>query len=82
MDAMNFVLFDFYVPSFSSAQFLKRHFSLFIYFFGCAKACGILVPWPGIEFMLPAVEAWSFNHWTTREFPKLQFSYFKYAPSS
>ena len=27
----------------------------------------ILVPWPGIEPMLPAMEAWSFNHWTTRE---------------
>ena len=28
-------------------------------------AYGILVPLPGIE--LPAVEAWSFNHWTTRQ---------------
>ena len=29
--------------------------------------CGILVPQPGIEPVLPAVEAWSPNHWTTRE---------------
>ena len=30
-------------------------------------ACGILVPWPGIEPMPPALEARSPNHWTTRE---------------
>ena len=30
-------------------------------------ACGILVLRPGIEAMLPAVEAQSLNHWTTRE---------------
>ena len=38
------------------------------YFFGCV-ACGILVPRPGIEPVPPAVEAWSPNHWTVREFP-------------
>ena len=32
-------------------------------------ACGILVPWPGIKPMLPAVEAQSPNHWTAKEFP-------------
>ena len=35
-------------------------------------ACGILVPWPGIEPVPPALEAWSLNHWTTREVPVLQ----------
>ena len=30
-------------------------------------ACGILIPQPGIELVLSAVEAWSLNHWTTRE---------------
>ena len=30
-------------------------------------ACGVLVPWPGIEPGLPAVEARSLNHWTARE---------------
>ena len=29
----------------------------------------ILVPWPGIEHMTPAVEAQSLNHWTTKEVP-------------
>ena len=32
-------------------------------------ACGILVPPPGIKSATPAVEAWSLNHWTTREAP-------------
>ena len=30
-------------------------------------ACWILVPQPGIEPVLLAVEAWNLNHWTTRE---------------
>ena len=30
-------------------------------------ACGILVHQPGIELMPPALEAWSLDHWTTRE---------------
>ena len=36
---------------------------------GCAMACGILVSWPGIESMPPALEVKSLNHWTTREVP-------------
>ena len=31
------------------------------------EVCGILFPWPGIEPVSPAVEAWSLNHWTTRD---------------
>ena len=41
-------------------------FCLFCFWLLCA-ACGILVSWPGIEPTPPAVEAWSLNHWTTRE---------------
>ena len=33
-------------------------------------ACGILVSPPGIKHMPLALEAWSPNHWTTREVPK------------
>ena len=33
------------------------------------EARGILVPWPGFEPMPAAVEAWSPNHWPTREVP-------------
>ena len=32
-------------------------------------ARGILAPWPGIELMTPAMEAWSLNYWTAREVP-------------
>ena len=32
-------------------------------------ACGVLVPWPGIEPMSPAMEAWSLNHLMAREVP-------------
>ena len=35
-------------------------------------ACGILVPPPGIDPVPPAMEAWSSNHWTTRESPRDQ----------
>ena len=33
----------------------------------CPVACGILTLQPGIKSMPPAVEAWSLNHWTTRD---------------
>ena len=38
-------------------------------FFLFLETWEILVPQPGIEPMLPAVEAWSLNHWTAREAP-------------
>ena len=33
-------------------------------------ARGILVPRPGSEHMVLAVEAWSLNRWTAREVPR------------
>ena len=45
---------------------LHQH-HLFFFFFH--PACGILVPQPEIEPVTPAVEAWSLNHWATREVP-------------
>ena len=48
-------------------SFLKLF--LFTYLFRlCGAACGILVPQPGIEPVPPAVEGWSPNLWTAREF--------------
>ena len=44
-------------------------------------ACGILVPYPGIEPMPPALEARSLNHWTTGEVPSILWCYI-YAPPS
>ena len=41
---------------------------LFIFIFWlCQESCEILVPWPGIELMPPALEAWGLNHWTSRK---------------
>ena len=37
---------------------------LFIYWPHCTE-CGVLFPRPEIEPILPAVDAQSFNHWTT-----------------
>ena len=37
------------------------------FFWLCHRACGILVPWPGIETMPSSVEAQNHNHWTARE---------------
>ena len=49
---------------------------LFVLFWLHYMACGISVSWPGIEPVPPAVEAWSSNHWTTREFPYLIYFQF------
>ena len=53
-----------------SIGFLQRTFKFmqsFLVFWLCYMACEILVPWPGIKPVPPAVGAWSFNLWTTRE---------------
>ena len=50
---------------------LWRLFNLFIYFWLCLKACGILVPHPGLEPTLYALQVQSLNHWTAREVPSV-----------
>ena len=47
----------------------SKHFIYLFIFWPCHTACGILVPWSGIEPLSPAVEVQSFNHWTAREVP-------------
>ena len=37
------------------------------------EASRVLVPQPGFEPMATAVEAWCFNHWSTREVPEFCF---------
>ena len=44
---------------------------LFSSFWPHHTPCGILVPWPGIEPVPPAVEVQSLSHWTAREVPHL-----------
>ena len=41
---------------------------VFLFFWPCHRACGILVSRPGIEPGQLAVKALNPNHWTTREF--------------
>ena len=49
---------------------------IYLFIFGCSvQFVGILVPWPGMQPMPPAVEVWSPNHWTTREFPRSKFKH-------
>ena len=49
-----------------------KYFLQFFFFFSLHHvACGISVPWPGIEPMTPPMEAWSCNHWSTREVPPI-----------
>ena len=40
---------------------------------GCSAACGILVPQPGIEPEVPALQRWILNHGTIREVPWSMF---------
>ena len=54
-------------------SFLAVSFTLLFFWGGggpCCSACGIIVPRPGTEPLLPKVEACSPNHWTTREIPR------------
>ena len=44
-------------------------FYLFFFFWPCCVACIILIPWPGVEPMSPALESQNLNHWTIREVP-------------
>ena len=55
-----------------SLPHLTLHCYINLFFFlAMPCACGILVPWPGIEPMIPALGAHSLNHWTTRKVPIL-----------
>ena len=48
----------------------KNRYYPFFSFFGCTMWCvGVLVPWPGIKLMPPAVKALSLNHWIASEVP-------------
>ena len=65
-------------PGPSCSQILWRqlyHFPAFFFFLPLCVACGILVPWPGIEPVPPVTEAQSLNHWSTREVPPFSWLY-------
>ena len=66
----------------SSIYFSRAEYVMFIFWTFRVKIliffsprhviCGILVPWPGIKYGSLAVKAWSLNHWTAREFPRIK----------
>ena len=49
--------------------FLVLFFVCFVFIFGGCTACRILISQSGIKLVLPVVEVWYFNRWTTREVP-------------
>ena len=53
-----------------SYSFPKSPLERFFFLWPCPSACGILVPWPGMEPIPSTLEAWSLNHWTAREVPR------------
>ena len=53
---------------------LSTYLSIYLFIYLPHRvACGNLVPQAGIEPAPPAVEAWSLNHWTTKEVLKPSF---------
>ena len=45
----------------------------YLFFWLPHEACGILVSWPGIKPVPPALEAQSLNHWTIRDISIFSF---------
>ena len=56
-----------------SNNFLTLHPACFLFWGASHEACGILVPWPGIEFA-PLLWKHSLNYWSTRQVPSSLFS--------
>ena len=54
-------------PEIFDVLFKKKHF--FLIFLLHFETCEVLVPLQLTEPTILAVEAWSLNHWTTREVP-------------
>ena len=48
-------------------------FFFFFHFWWHCMACGILVPYTGIEPVPSAVKAWCCNYCVAREFPKILY---------
>ena len=51
-------------------KYLFMYLCIYLFLFFGHTACGILVPWPGIEPVPPVVEVQSLNYWAAREVPK------------
>ena len=51
--------------------YIYIYLKFFFCFWLCQEACGILIPWPGIEPGPSTMKAWSLNQWTARKFLKI-----------
>ena len=60
---------DWFYLSLFFFSFEKKKKSIYLAALGLSCLMWVLVPWPGIEPRVTAMEAWSLNHWTTREAP-------------
>ena len=56
-----------FVVSRYTEVFSARVFTSILFFWPSHMACGILVPWPGIKHVPPALEGWSVIYWVARE---------------
>ena len=58
--------------------FLKKILTINYYYYFLLwprhEACGHLVSWWGVKVLSSALEVWSLNHWTAKEFPVYVFS--------
>ena len=63
----HFFLVLFYCSSYWIISIYVSSNLLLFFFWPCRTACGILVPWPGIRPMPPAMELLSLNHRSTWE---------------
>ena len=55
-------------------EVLSKEITIFVLIWGlCCVASGILLPYPGIEHVPPAVEAQSRNHCITKEVLQIRF---------
>ena len=59
-------LISYFFLSLSLSLFLK---CIYLSALGLSCLMWVLVPWPGIEPRVTALETWSLSHWTTREAP-------------
>ena len=60
------ISWDYFWITVQLKAFDHRGACIWYFFFLCYMVCRILIPWPGVEVVPPALEAQRHNHWTTR----------------
>ena len=60
------ISWDYFWITVQLKAFDHRGACIWYFFFLCYMVCRILILWPGVEVVPPALEAQRHNHWTTR----------------